>query len=467
MPLGLVVKNGSNRCARASATARARRRRPRRPPRLARRDDVTATRCPASIAFLIKLTITPWILWRVARAGSSGGAVHRHRRAAVGDQIRQQLARAGDHRGQVGRRALDARRARERQQRIDHVAQAGDLARHLRPQPRHPGLVGGVLGDELDRHPQAVERVLELVGDRRRGLAHRGEALGLDQRRLRRHQLLGPLAHPLLQQRRPPRAAPGRASGSTSPCARTRRRSAANLLGARGGGRSRPGPARRAPAGSRPPPAPAAAGEVGRQQSAPAIDAMTTPEQDPDQRRPLLLQVGGQRSPGPGEHNREVGRRRAPASTRTARSGRWPRAVSDAGAAAPAAAIASAQPDRSAAPRPVGRIDHLPVAVDQHRVGVARQVLVQRGRDQVVLAAARSPRPARRRTGRRATSGCTIFRVRPSPGSSVARNSGPGAPPAPTGTRARSPNAWPRNSDRSGTERTQVPSAASSSTAVL
>ena len=64
-------------------------------------------------------------------------------------------------------------------------------------------------------------------------------------------------------------------------------------------------------------------------------------------------------------------------------------------------------------------------------------------------------------------SGWTIFNVRPRPGSSVTRNDGPGAPPRAAANHGRSPNALPRKSERSGTERTQTPSRDSSSTAVL
>ena len=46
-----------------------------------------------------------------------------------------------------------------------------------------------ILDDELDRHAQPIQRVLELVRDGGRGLAHRGEALGLDQRLLGRLEL--------------------------------------------------------------------------------------------------------------------------------------------------------------------------------------------------------------------------------------------------------------------------------------
>ena len=51
-----------------------------------------------------------------------------------------------------------------------------------------------------------------------------------------------------------------------------------------------------------------------------------------------------------------------------------------------AAAIAADQPRPVDRARAIGRIDHLAVLVDQYRVRVARQVVVQRGGDEVVLA---------------------------------------------------------------------------------
>ena len=137
-----------------------------------------------------------------------------------------------------------------------------------------------------------------------------------------------------------------------------------------------------------------------------------------------------------------------------------------AGVAVPAAAIASAQPEPLGGAGAVGRVDHLPVAVDQDDVGVARQVLVQRRGDEVVLA---QRDHADQRAGEAAVA---HQRLDDLDGASQPRLVGDPkqrAPPLPL--RVREPGAlaerWPRNSDRSGTERTQRPSTASSSTAVL
>ena len=257
VPLGLVVKKGSNRWARASgdspgpssatstipvARPRPRRRRP-------------TTRCPASTAFLIRLTTTPWILCasHARRQLRRGG-----RRSTVAPRSAIRSASSSRARVTAAVRSAGARSMRGSARRTAASRRCRAAGRSRPPpgaQPRHPGLVGGVLGDELDRHPQAVERVLELVGDRRRRLAHRRESFGLDQRRLRRHQLLGPIVDPLLQQGGRLRAAPGRASGSTSPCARTPRRSAAissvpAARGRLGGGIRSPRASRIAPAAS-------------------------------------------------------------------------------------------------------------------------------------------------------------------------------------------------------------------------
>ena len=69
--------------------------------------------------------------------------------------------------------------------------------------------------------------------------------------------------------------------------------------------------------------------------------------------------------------------------------------------------------------------------------------------------------------GRRGSTGWTILSVRPRPGSSAGAEQRALAARARRLNQGRSPNSWPRYSGRSGTERTQRPSAASSRTAVL
>ena len=91
----------------------------------------------------------------------------------------------------------------------------------LRPQARDACRVGGVLDDELDGHAEAVERVLQLVRDRRRGLAHRGEPFDFDER------LLGGRSSLVRSRTRcSSRSGASRSSwsrcGSTSPCPRSR-----------------------------------------------------------------------------------------------------------------------------------------------------------------------------------------------------------------------------------------------------
>ena len=140
VPFGLVVKNGSNRCARASARqARA---------VVGDLDDAPRRRAPPTVTgdvlprfdrVLDQVHDHALDLVRVAARPAASAA--RSRVSATPRSATRSASssrRARDHRRQIGRRALDARRARERQQRIDHVAQARDLAHHLRAQPRHP-----------------------------------------------------------------------------------------------------------------------------------------------------------------------------------------------------------------------------------------------------------------------------------------------------------------------------------------
>ena len=221
--------------------------------------------------------------------------------------------------------------------------------------------VGGILGDQLDRHAQAVERVLQLVGDRRRRLAHRREALGVDQRRLRRHQLRGPIAHPLLQQRSRRRAAPGRACGSTSPCRSNAPRSAAISSVPRRSGRSAAGTGspramRIAPLAS----ACSGRGEVARQQHARDRRDDQPEQHDADQRPAPAARCSRSASARAARTRPRTASPRARARTRTAYCCPFASPVSVPLLPRAAAAIASAQPEPSAARVAIGRIDDLP-----------------------------------------------------------------------------------------------------------
>ena len=320
----------------------------------------------------------------VAARGQRGGRADANGGAPLGGEIGEQLAGARRDRGEVGGRPLDARRAREREQRVDHVAQPRDLPHHLGAQARDPGFVGGILGDQLDGHAQAVERVLELVGDRRRGLAHGREALGVDERGLRGLELPGAVTHPLLEQGRPLAqllvALPDRGLHALERPEQRR-----DLLGA--------GP-HRSLGGRHPLPArdPARPGrqrlqrtrEIGGQQDARQRGDHDPEQQDADERRPLPLEVRGQRPPRPGEHHRVGGRRphRRVGEQRllpVRLGGEGPGLAARRGGdrLRPARALGGA--------RAIDGVDHLAGLVDQHGVGVAREVLVQRRRDEVVL----------------------------------------------------------------------------------
>jgi hypothetical protein len=107
-------------------------------------------------------------------------------------------------------------------------------------------------------------------------------------------------------------------------------------------------------------------------------------EQEAAQRERLLFEVRRERAPRPGEHDGELrpgldgrvgeerllplrlARHRARASRRGELDG-----------ARPIGALGGA--------RSVGRVDDLAALTDEHGVGLGRQVLVQRGRDDVVL----------------------------------------------------------------------------------
>jgi hypothetical protein len=145
--------------------------------------------------------------------------------------------------------------------------------------------------------------------------------------------------------------------------------------------------------------------QVGREQHARDRRHHDAEDQDPTQRHPLLLDVGRQRPPGPGEHHRVAGRR---ADRRVGEERLLAVGLVDERPAAPLGRRGDRLcPSRAGRhQRATRRIDHLPVSpifvdVDQHRIGLARQVLVKAGRDQVVLGErddadqrAREPSPA-------------------------------------------------------------------------
>ena len=240
--------------------------------------------------------------------------------------------------------------------------------------------LAGSCDDQLDRHPEAVERILQLVGDRRGGLAHRREPLGVDQRRLGGEQLRGPIAHPLLQQRRRRRAAPDRAGGSTFPCRRRRPRSARDLLGPAAAADPRRAPALRARSGSRRSPAPAA--------GAPG----TRPAARPRSTRGSARTAGCRPAPAPaarGWRSASATATRTPprsgVSACTGENANSAYCPFGLGGQRPAGAARGGgdrlRPSRTlGGARAIGRVDDLTGLVDQHGVGVARQVLVQRRR---------------------------------------------------------------------------------------
>ena len=131
--------------------------------------------------------------------------------------------------------------------------------------------------------------------------------------------------------------------------------------------------------------------QVGRQQHAGDRRDHDAEQQDPAQRRPLLLEVRGQRPPGPGEDHRVAGPAARPASTRTAPSDRWPRRSASRCRRARRRRSPPPSPSRSAARAPVGRVDHLPARLASSSTSTAS---VSRGRFSCNVGAIRLSSPS-------------------------------------------------------------------------
>ena len=179
-------------------------------------------------------------------------------------------------------RAIDARRPRERQQRIDHVAQARDLARRpagagARPAPRwrDPG---------RSARPPCPGRS---ASSSARARSPRTSCPSPRSARRRPAPPASPAAPRSDRARAAPaaprrRAAPGRAGGSTVSMSRERPAQRDDLFGPGLGRLGARAPARRARCGSRRSPAPAAAARG----SPPAGRPRSTPATNPNSRMP-------------------------------------------------------------------------------------------------------------------------------------------------------------------------------------